>query len=737
MSAKIKKTIRISVSALLVTAFLFLLIFQMMLYTSGNERYFSGDAELYYQDLMDAGFPSDYAVSLTELHLLHPNWNFVPLDVTAQNAKYTWNYVIDQESKTDGTNLVSKSSVYQAYWHETERNEPETGYYPPSRAAVEYFMDPRNFLNETDIFQFFDLSASAQDSLDAVKAVLSGTFMENAVLENGMTYATYFCQLGETLGVSPVYLAVKVRQEQGVAGTSPMISGTCGTLLNQYYKNQTQKSDTGKDILPPSGGYTEEQLLAWNGLYNYFNIKANGTGLFEIYGNAMTRAAQGTSAMEEEWGGNAAWNTRWKSLYGGAYFLKTSYIDRYQSTIYLQKFNVDSRSGRTFWGQYMASLYGAMNESRILYQAFASVGVLDSACTFLIPVYGGMPQTLCKDPAESACQRTAAAPTTYQVQNELTSPIRQSAANAAIYTDCQAITGSTLSLKGVFTHSYGLEALEYRWDNEEWKSLSDGKNANSSIPVHFSSNTSHILTVRGKASYNHNDSARKNSMYFLCAVLYVQVVPVPTAQISLQVADVQTRQNVTIGDTFTLPSSNAPDFAGWLGSDGSFLPSGATLTVENDVSFSALFLEFETLEGAAIYLNEETPHLRFSAIMRESAYHALMQHNPTALSVHATVSDANGNTETKRLEATEEAKQNKLCFHAVTANLSPNAYQTPFSAVFSAKLNYTNGETRTLYATASTGTRTAEEVASMALADKQAGYTDAERGILNAIIQKS
>ena len=62
--------------------------------------------------------------------------------------------------------------------------------------ALRYFsfVSPKgvNFLNETDIFQFYTLSGGENGTIDAVEAVLAGTFMENAVLENGMTYASYF-----------------------------------------------------------------------------------------------------------------------------------------------------------------------------------------------------------------------------------------------------------------------------------------------------------------------------------------------------------------------------------------------------------------------------------------------------------------------------------------------------------------------------------------------------------------
>ena len=270
------------VLALVCVALIACLVGGVVFVVSGNTRYFEGAAEEYYQSLLAKGFPEDYARPLTELHLLHPEWDFSPLLVTEGNPLYRWDYVIDQETKDAETNLISGLDDYRAYRHPTNKESYDSGYYQASKAAVEYFMDPRNFLNETDIFQFYDLSAAHNVGIDEVQAVLDGTFMTNATLENGKTYAAYFIEVGAELGINPVYLAVKARQEQGADGASPVLSGKCGTLLADYYQNSTQTSPEGNKVLSPTEGYTSEELLALDGYYNLFNIKASGNGLFAI-----------------------------------------------------------------------------------------------------------------------------------------------------------------------------------------------------------------------------------------------------------------------------------------------------------------------------------------------------------------------------------------------------------------------------------------------------------------------
>ncbi|MCQ2428333.1 MAG: hypothetical protein MJ137_08065 [Clostridia bacterium] len=350
----------------------------------------------YTAELVAAGFPADYAEKLSLLHAKHPAWTFEPLDVTGlSGGKYTWDYVIYQEYNAEAArNLVSSSESYSGLRDYTDFKLYDSGWYKASKAAVEYMMDPRNFFDEKQIFQFYSLSWSDTVTPDAVSAAIRGTFMENAKLDgeySDMTYAEYFMEVGRELGASPVYLAARIRNEQGVAGTSPLISGQCGDVLWGYYDGKVKTDSSGHQIGAPDSGYTEEGLKAYNGLYNYFNIGAAGTGYFQIFVGGMKEALNGTPAMAEKWG-SPSWNTRWKAIYGGAKTATERYINDYQNTSYLQKFNVDPRSSRNFWGQYMQSIHGSYSQASTFYSSFVSGKMLDLAWNFVIPVYEGMPE---------------------------------------------------------------------------------------------------------------------------------------------------------------------------------------------------------------------------------------------------------------------------------------------------------------------------------------------------------
>ena len=108
-----------------------------------------------------AGFPTSYLDSLSALHKKYPNWQF-----EAVSTGLNWDDVIKNESK-NGVNLVpksgndsTKSTASGAYDWTTNTWTIYDGssWVAASSTYIAYYMDPRNFLNDTDIFQFESLS---------------------------------------------------------------------------------------------------------------------------------------------------------------------------------------------------------------------------------------------------------------------------------------------------------------------------------------------------------------------------------------------------------------------------------------------------------------------------------------------------------------------------------------------------------------------------------------------------
>ncbi len=493
----------------------------------------------YTQGLIDKGFPESYAQALTELHYLHPTWEFEPLLVTEMKEQYTWEYVLVQETDNPKRNLIGKDSKLSAYRHETNTDLYDSGWYQASYEAVSYFMDPENFLNEKDIFMFQNLMYSDAIGSEVVEGALAGTFMANAVLYDDMTYAAYLVEVGKALNVDPLHLAARLRQEQGVGGNSPLIKGACGDKLWYYYENQIQTED-GKQILAPASGHTQDSLTAYNGLYNYFNIGAAGTGYFTIYLGAMKEAQTGTPEMAAEWGGSGAWDTPAKAIWGGAYKLTSKYVGDYQNTVYLQKFNVDPRSSRNFWGQYMQNVGAAVSEARTVFNSLYAMDCLELPHHFLIPVYEGKPEQN-PDPANGTCDTYAAADSMINFEISLFSPVSTDALmDELLYVKpLQMVEGEPIKIKAHAHASRAFDAffasvngapavqLDAEHDSAANPSLI-GKDAPGQYPNTLSFDCSalapgdYVITIYGRVA-----NPDKACPHYLLAVVRMHVVAAP------------------------------------------------------------------------------------------------------------------------------------------------------------------------------------------------------------------
>lgn len=178
-------------------------------------------------------FPESYQAALRALKDAHPSWIFVK-----HNVNLEWTDVVANE-------MVGGRSLIPASFPEYMQN----GLYSKSWAyasedTLKYYLDPRNWLTESGIFQFEQLTYNASyQTQEGVQNFLNGSFMQGNVPNTEVTYAATFQEVGSALGVSPIHLACRVYQEQGKDGTSPLISGT---------------------------------YPGYEGYYNYFNIGASG-----------------------------------------------------------------------------------------------------------------------------------------------------------------------------------------------------------------------------------------------------------------------------------------------------------------------------------------------------------------------------------------------------------------------------------------------------------------------------
>lgn len=336
----------------------------VQLTSSGSQGSSDADFESY---MTKQGFPESYKPYLRTLHEQHPKWIF-----TAQKLGVDWNTALKEECVV-GRNLVHSSAL--ASWKSMEKGAYDFngGYWygldgswvAASKEIIMYYMDPRNFLNDTYIFMFENQSYDPSYQTESgVKTILADTFMSKSYTcpdtKKKYTYSQTFMDAAKKSGVSPYHLASRCRNEQGVNG-APQSLGT---------------------------------VKGYENYFNFFDIQAYAT-------STMTAAEMGCKyAKTTNPTDLLPWTNQYKSIVGGSIFLGTGYITKGQDTLYLQKFDMVDGGNGLYYHQYMTCVFGQANEAISLKNAY-SQDILNSAMEFKIPVYNNMPDKLCPKPTSS------------------------------------------------------------------------------------------------------------------------------------------------------------------------------------------------------------------------------------------------------------------------------------------------------------------------------------------------
>ena len=305
-----------------------------------------------------SNFPESYQAALKELQEMHPNWTF--------DAYYTgidWDTFIASQtcSIKKGISLIHNS--VESSW-KCSCGYSQSGYVCASSGITAYYADPRNFLNEVNIFQFSEYTYnSSVHKLAGVKKAVKNTFLDAEVTfkldgkEKTMTYAEIIMEAAKESGMSPYSIRTKIIQEVGTNGSNS-VSGT--------YK-----------------GY--------EGYYNFFN-----------YG-AYDDAEAGPIAAALQYAKDNGWDNQYTAIVEGAKLLSDSYTLAGQNTAYFYKWDVVGTSilaagksqtvteSNLFTHQYMTNIQDPYSQSSSLWNIYNNAGILDENINFIIPVYENMP----------------------------------------------------------------------------------------------------------------------------------------------------------------------------------------------------------------------------------------------------------------------------------------------------------------------------------------------------------
>ena len=373
--------------------------------------------------LTEQGFPESYKDGLRTIHEQHPEWIFV-----AQHIGPDWATVIRNESKV-GVNLVPASSPaeqksFEENAFDFEKNTwkgLDGSWVAASEQIVSWAIDPRNFLDDSYIFQFEKLSYVSDHTLSGINGILSGTFMTGEYPDDEFSsFAEAIMQAAKESQVSAYHLASRLKQEQGSKG-NPLAHGA---------------------------------VEGYAGYYNYFNVGAYDTDTNGMYVNGAIYAK------------NKGWNTPYKAILGGAELLAKQYIAKEQDTLYLQKFDVTDGGNGYYNHQYMTNVFAPSSESLKMVSAYSD-DLINSPLVFYIPVYKNMPATACPKPTSSRNNNNlldslsvsgySISPTFYRYTTEYSATVEATApTTVTISAQTSNTTYATVSGTGEFDLKEGL-----------------------------------------------------------------------------------------------------------------------------------------------------------------------------------------------------------------------------------------------------------------------------------------
>ncbi len=305
--------------------------------------------------------PEIYKDYIQSLANAHPNWSFVFYDTGLE-----WSSLFKDDAQGYiGRSLIEKSFPISyrstepgAYvWNTDKFIALDAGsWYQANDETIAYYMDPRNFLNDSNVFMFESLKYDEKaHTLAGVESILKGSFMDSKTIINAdgdaVTYAQAYIDAAKSSGVSPYHLAARTLQEVGSSGTSGSVSGNYGS---------------------------------YQGYYNYYNIGAN---------SGSDPVSSGLSYAK-----NQGWDSPYKAIVGGAKWIGTGYIDKNQDTLYYQKFNVVNK---VWTHQYMTNIMAPTQETRTIYKLYKNLDIVDLSYVFVIPYYRNMPSKACELPKSS------------------------------------------------------------------------------------------------------------------------------------------------------------------------------------------------------------------------------------------------------------------------------------------------------------------------------------------------
>ncbi len=303
-----------------------------------------------------AKFPDSYKPLITALHNIYPNCRFEAdiLNIDFDEAVEI-QYSVLNRKQVEARRLDSwKSMQNGAYnWETNTYTANNGGWVSASKSVIAYYVDPRNFLNTDGMYMFLQQSYNPATQTEAMlRSTIKGTFLENGYDSDTNAYINDIMEAASQTGISPLVIAATIIVEQGTQGSSALISGA-------------------------------------SGYYNFFNIGASGSTTADVVSSGLAKAQE------------KGWDTRRKSIIGGAETYADGYINKGQDTYYYKDFNYIVNYPGYIYHQYAQSIYDAYTNGARLKKAYDSIPAATLSLVFRIPVFNNMPSSPAEKPTEN------------------------------------------------------------------------------------------------------------------------------------------------------------------------------------------------------------------------------------------------------------------------------------------------------------------------------------------------
>ncbi|MBR2754302.1 MAG: SH3 domain-containing protein [Lachnospiraceae bacterium] len=306
--------------------------------TSDDVVYSNSSSSSSFEEQLSA-FPESYQKLIRDIHASYPNYIF---EADYVNISYDDAVYLESIGHKKLVNMYSDGISWRSldsgcYNRSSGTWDTYSGDWTDAGIdVIEYYMDPRNFLNTRNMFIFAQQTYSGAETRSGVETIAAGSFLAGNYTDSTGThsYIDTIMEAAKESNVSPYVIAATIRAEQPTWGQSPLIDGS-------------------------------------HGYYNFFNFGASGS---DVVGNGIYFAK------------TQGWDTVYKSILGGAKGYYNGYLKAGQDTYFYKDYNLPNLD---FNHQYAQSVYDQIGNAAFLRNAIGSD--YNAVLTLRIPVYTEMP----------------------------------------------------------------------------------------------------------------------------------------------------------------------------------------------------------------------------------------------------------------------------------------------------------------------------------------------------------